>query len=61
MKLTSATLAGSQLGRKHLGTALAKILKVENDILGLLLPLLVTLLSRSNFHDYDGNFSSSIT
>lgn len=61
MKLTLAILAGSQLGRKHLGTALAKILKVENDILGLLLPLLVTLLSRSNFHDYNCNFSSGIT
>lgn len=61
MKLISASLVGLQLGRKHLGTALAKILKVENDVLGPLLSPLVTLLSRSHFPDYDCNFSSSVT
>lgn len=33
-KLTSAMLVGLQLGSKHLPTAAAKILKVENDIVG---------------------------
>ena len=37
-KLNSAPQVGSQLGGKHSGTTSAKILKVENDILGLLLP-----------------------